>query len=555
MKTRRSRRIGGLVAFLLGTTLVLTGCSASPPDNLDKAAGALSGQIGDARKAVDKAQTDFKTKLGQPSYTFIAGYTPIQQHADRFDAARTKLNEADKAYKDEVKPLVDDYADSKKTALEAAIAKVNKLKGDAQTLTADPSLWLDKVAAVKANPDQTVRDAATSLSGMKTVYDPLNGDVETAKKTYVKNASVIDQKFQPFATEYSGALQANGLLEAESKKPSPNYAVMAEQATTVQNNATAFKKDVPAFKGKLAGLDVRESHTLVDIRVDSTVEISRTTWNDSYDFPDEHDFDYPEVPVDLDTANYFAKFSGDDVLAKDSTAWLGGGFKTDKASKEMWNKLHINTRDPKWSGSDDTAEFYLGEIDDTYCHKLRVLKDGKPDISGKPADGDNPCAKYNTQADLDQGTYWLEADDLDADAIGMDIYAKGLGEFDDQADQEASPPGMVYVGDTDTGEWKTDSNGNSFWAFYGQYRFFSDLIGGPYPYHYRYEYDEWNRSYRHAGHPYYSTMSGKPRYGSKSPLVSSRFPRSTFVTSGLQNMTVRNAGPAARAGGPGGGGK
>lgn len=140
----------------------------------------------------------------------------------------------------------------------------------------------------------------------------------------------------------------------------------------------------------------------------------------------------------------------------------------------------------------------------------------------------------------------------------MDVYSKGFGTFASEATTEAAPPGMVYVGDTTTGEWRTDSNGNSFWHYYGQYAFFSNLIGGSNPYHYRSEFDEWDRDYRYRGKPYYSKIKGRedePRYGGSSAFVAARFPGSTFTRSGLADATLRNAGPVARSGGPGGGGK
>jgi hypothetical protein len=242
------------------------------------------------------------------------------------------------------------------------------------------------------------------------------------------------------------------------------------------------------------------------------------------------------------------------VLAVDG----GDGFKLEKhTDKNHWAKLNINKQNAreKWCCDDTNSEFYVGEIEDTYCHKLRVLKNGQPDTSGRPKPADNPCDKYTTQSDLGQGMYWIEADELDAEAIGMDVYAKGAGDFAEQATEEATPPGMVYVGDSQYGEWQEDNNGNTFWHYYGQYVFFSQLIGGPSPYHYRSEWDDWGRNYRYHKRPYYGTYNGAPRYGMKSPYVSARFPGSTYMSSGLHTATVRNAGPAARGGGPGGGGK
>jgi hypothetical protein len=393
-----------------------------------------------------------------------------------------------------------------------------------------------------------------ALESIQADHDALARDVDDAKEVYVQNASVIDQRFEPVALLHAGALTANGLLQAEADKTSPNYAVMTTHYQTVTNNVVTFNEDAPAFAEKLAVLDVRETHTLVDMKVDSTVEISRTSWDDYVDYPDEHDYDYPEVFVDLEAADHFAQFGPDAVLAKVIANFFGDDeFKMEKAERAQWDKLGI---DPKaeWPSGDDAAEYY-GVVYDTYCHQLRVFKDGEPDTSRRPVPADNYCSKYDTPEDLAQGIYWVEPDELDAEAIGMDIYSKGLGNFEDQATMEATPPGMVYVDDPTTGEWREDNNGNTFWHYYGQYAFFSQLIGGPNPWHYRSEYDTWNRDYRYNQQPFFGTSNGQPRYGLNSPFVASRFPGSAYMTSGLHNATVRGAGPAARAGGPGGGGK
>lgn len=536
------------VALLVGIVLMLSGCSAEPPKALDVAASSLSDQIENDRKALDKARSDFDAQLKQNKYSFLNEYAPAERHTDRFDQAKTKLDEAKKVLDKEVKPIVDDYEDGKKASLEAAIGKANALRGEAQTLMRDPAQWADKVVATKADPEGTVKNATAALTGMKTDYDALSKRVETTQNTYARNKAAIGTAFQPLSSQYSDALQANGLLQAEATKNPPNYAVMTTHSQTVATNAAAYGKDAPAFKSRLGQLDDRETHTLVDIKVDSAVEISRTSWDDSYDWPDEHSYDYPAIPVDLDTANYFAQFGPDDVLAKETSGW-GGGFKHEKVDQNQWKKLGIESK-KDWPKGDTDAEFYV-ELDETYCHQVLIWKNGKPGSAPEV----NHCSKYDTAAAKAEGKYWVEADDLDAELIGMDIYAKGAGDFNDQATTEGTPPGMAYVGDPQTGEWREDSNGNTFWHYYGQYAFISQLIGGPNSYHYRSEYDTWNRDYRYRGRPYYAPMNGKDRYGLKSPLVTSRFPGSTFVSSGLHNSTVRGAGPAARSGGPGNGGK
>ncbi|WP_086932373.1 hypothetical protein [Agarilytica rhodophyticola] len=66
----------------------------------------------------------------------------------------------------------------------------------------------------------------------------------------------------------------------------------------------------------------------------------------------------------------------------------------------------------------------------------------------------------------------------------------------------------TLVGNPNYGYWQQNSNGTSFWAFYGQYRLLSDLLSGPV------YYSNWSRrrdySYFHDyGRSYYSSPSQK----------------------------------------------
>jgi len=58
-------------------------------------------------------------------------------------------------------------------------------------------------------------------------------------------------------------------------------------------------------------------------------------------------------------------------------------------------------------------------------------------------------------------------------------------EFEDSR-AEGGDVGSEYVGNSNYGEWRTNSNGNSFWHWYGQYAFFSMMFGNRPVY-----YDSW----------------------------------------------------------------
>lgn len=72
------------------------------------------------------------------------------------------------------------------------------------------------------------------------------------------------------------------------------------------------------------------------------------------------------------------------------------------------------------------------------------------------------------------------------------------------------PPTQHLVGNPSYGRWQSNSSGGSFWAWYGQYRLFSDVLG-------------WNSGYRYNQNRWYSSRSpsyygdvGRHYYGSNS---------------------------------------
>lgn len=73
-------------------------------------------------------------------------------------------------------------------------------------------------------------------------------------------------------------------------------------------------------------------------------------------------------------------------------------------------------------------------------------------------------------------------------------------------------PGSQYIGNPQYGRWSHGSGG-SFWAWYGQYHFFSSMFGAR-----RYYYNDWGRS---RGYSYYSDV-GRGNFTSRSQRASQR---------------------------------
>ena len=85
--------------------------------------------------------------------------------------------------------------------------------------------------------------------------------------------------------------------------------------------------------------------------------------------------------------------------------------------------------------------------------------------------------------------------------LGMAISTKSK---DGGVDTSGQPPGYQYVGNQRYGQWRTDSGGRSFWAFYGQYAFFTHVFGSFNRPFYR---NDWNtyRQSRGRGQPYFGS--------------------------------------------------
>lgn len=83
--------------------------------------------------------------------------------------------------------------------------------------------------------------------------------------------------------------------------------------------------------------------------------------------------------------------------------------------------------------------------------------------------------------------------------LGMVIASKSR---DGKIDDTPFPPGYQYVGDPRYGQWRQDSNGNSFWEFYGKFAFFSHMFGMFSRPIYRSGWDDY-RDYRGRGQPFF----------------------------------------------------
>jgi hypothetical protein len=268
----------------------------------------------------------------------------------------------------------------------------------------------------------------------------------------------------------------------------------------------------------------------MDMKHDYTVTIGRTSWNNYYDYPKETDYEYRPRQVDEAGFNYFSKQTGD----------IASGMRWSRLRipDSMWDKLNINTVERVHRG-DDSAVFWVSSTDIEYFHRYLILENGQ-----------------------EKKTEWQEVDEdeyaANIDNLGMDIESKPYGLYASELIEDATPPGMAYVGNEKYGSWEKNSSGRSFWAFYGQYAFLNAMLGRNRYYHN--DWNRWHRNYRGRAPYYGKNPDGSSIHGTSGSMVRSspQYKSSTFARQGGMKsapVNIRSAAASVRGRGPGSRGK
>ncbi len=137
------------------------------------------------------------------------------------------------------------------------------------------------------------------------------------------------------------------------------------------------------------------------------------------------------------------------------------------------------------------ADMDYKEATDNYFHKYKIIVEKKKNVTDSAED------------DFEiKTTEWKEVSAITFEEHQKDLGMTVLSKKDGVLDKKATPAGYNnYVGNKKYGSWQTQSNGSSFWAFYGQYHFMSSLFYGSSHRYYRNDYDYYRTN--HSGRSNY----------------------------------------------------
>ncbi len=142
----------------------------------------------------------------------------------------------------------------------------------------------------------------------------------------------------------------------------------------------------------------------------------------------------------------------------------------------------------------------MDESKGLYEHKYKVFKDIEKDSVGKVGDWTKTSEQFFAE---------------NLNNMGLELASKGE---DGKIHKVPAPPGFNNrVGNAKYGEWQTNSSGQSFWHFYGQYMFMSsmmNMMAGPVYRDNYYHYRDYRSNPSTGNTPYYGNNN---QYGTNSP--------------------------------------
>ena len=524
-----------LPALITLVAVMLVAACAGLPQELRDQAEAIPEQIAQTEQRVGAHSDSFQAIKQSSEYQdFLRRYDERESWDSHFQGARSRLAEANSVFQQAVKPLLDRNSPDDTEELRVQLDRLSLAVRDAREEAAKPGIRIQFLSDAKSQGPQWVDGAEKNLGLTKVIFDDLATVVDQAKGDYPDKEADLTARLVPVRDLYNASQKAVDVARNQIDAADPDYAALGDSTQLVAENFATIQDQDRELRTKLTELGHSYSKTLVDMDVRNSIVVGRTSWNESADFPAEHDYLYSPRQVDQQTYESIAGLPDNHLLAIFTSGFFSGTSLRVGMDQTGWNALGIDPAE-SWPGGDDTAQFWLQDAPATYFHKYIITENGQ-----------------RRESEWEQVT--PEFFEANLENLGMDIVTKPYGLYEDEVVNIASPPGMAYVGNSRYGQWREDNQGNRFWDWFGPYLFFSTLLHRPYYYN---DWYGWRGGY-YGQRPYYGPAGDPNRYGTYSQNTGTRYSSSTWARKGglqKQSASVRGAGPAARGGGPSGAGK
>ena len=335
------------------------------------------------------------------------------------------------------------------------------------------------------------------------------------KEKYPEKKGDIEELVNPILD--SNKVLAIKLLSLSSEKDIASFLSIYDNIILNGEKIIAEIKDT---KGSLGSLDISIVKIVKEAKKESFFLPTIFTWDEGSD-GGEGQQDLELFKVSNEAAD-LAEKDNVELIATYGARFLSGSAFDCITSEIICKEFYVFKNNLQYISSyHNHGELWISDIQYKYYINYLLIENGVVSETGLKEVSEEEFEEYG-------------------DAVGKEIYSKPLGFFDSEAVETANPIGAGFVNNPKYGEWKTDSSGNSFWHYYGQYAFITNLMDsfGNRNNYSRDNYNTWKKEEQSSG-------------GSAS--VRTRNKESGINRSG--NNSIRGVGHTARGRGSNGGGK
>ncbi|MFT6189967.1 MAG: hypothetical protein ACJAZ6_001801 [Oleispira sp.] len=496
---------------------------------------------------LSRFESDFKILPLNNQWEFLQPYATREKWAETLASARTEFNAAEKISNDVIQPIVDRNHEDDISKLVKALSAANKLIDKSAELSIYPSTRVRLILDARKNKASYFEEAQKLLPKAEKLASNFYKAAKKSKDTHANKAEDIEGKIAQAQNLLSTLIDQKSILIKEHASADTDFALYGDTYKALMAQYQRLNQYINENNKLLQQLDRSYVKILSDQRIDYYVIVGRATWCEGDYCNDGNSYRFPKSKVDQNTFEYFESLTVSTIADK------GWGSLSVNIPQARWDALNISPR-LRWPSNHDYAEFWVDNTVAHTFHKYTII--------------DNETVTEQDWKNVSNDLFWKNQADL-----GMAIASKPLGFYESEVMTSAEPVGMsmiakpttvdgVSTGSNQYGEWR-QSNGNSFWHYYGMYSMFNAFMPSN-----RYSHNQWN-GYNSAGRsaPYYGHNNEYGTYGS-STYSNSKYKNSSYsrrnpnVVKGVRSgnisrvsNSVRGAGPSGRGKGPSGGGK
>lgn len=432
------------VLLLIGILGYLFSCS--PISNYESSLNKIEEQIeqGSYKNKIDDSITRIQAISDNAIYTGVVSTNALTSERKPHEQIVTRIHQLAK----ELRAMedLDDNSDNRK----AAKNLFQQLEGEVAALGKSLLKWRQKYARVAELIDNRAKNEKQTEQ-VRAQYDRVKPALFAKFDKALIDYPQQQQRINEFKADFTKLDKDLDQISAFFALPISSVSAQDYREHIELYDKVKIKDNLPValvgdYANKIDELYKSYTKLLTEDKEQHGVQMAAVSWNDYYDYPDEYQRVFPYTIV----------------TAADLAA-----IKNEIANYSVWDLNYIyqsalitrvtggHSRSG-WNGNTDKAELWIEDMNSEYTHVYTILEGTEKKV---------------VEQSVSEQTY-----NKFKNAVGLSIYSKPYGMFEDEAIDTVHEFGMSKVGNDEYGEWRRDpSTGQDIWMWYAAYVIFDNL--------------------------------------------------------------------------------